>query len=268
MPKLSAAERLDLYRRLGRPSVHDYIPLMFKDFVELHGDRCFGDDPALLGGIGLLEGVPVTLLATVRGRTIEEFVHTNFSMPLPEGYRKALRLAKQAEKFHRPVVCLVDTPGAFCGIGAEERGQAASIAQCLKEFSTLKTPLVSVILGEANSGGALALCVCDELAMLENALYSVISPRGFASIVWGAEAKGESREKEAAALLRITAEDMLSFGVCDRILPEGEAACADTARVLTDYLSATIKRLSALELDALLERRFARYCLPSGLRDN
>ena len=263
MPKLSAAERLDLYHHLGRPSIYDYIPLMFRDFVELHGDRCFGDDPALLGGIGLLEGVPVTLLANVRGRTIEEFVHTNFSMPLPEGYRKALRLAKQAEKFHRPVVCLVDTPGAFCGIGAEERGQAASIAQCLKEFSVLQTPVVSVILGEANSGGALVLCVCDELAMLENALYSVISPRGFASIIWGAEVKsGESREKEAAALLRITAEDMLDFGICDRILPEGEAA--STARVLTDYLSDTIKRLSAIELDTLLERRFERYCLPGG----
>ena len=161
--------------------------------MEMHGDRCFGDDNAIVGGIALLGNTPVTVIAQMKGRNLEENKKSNFSMPHPEGYRKALRLAKQAEKFHRPIICLVDTPGAFCGIEAEKRGQGEAIAKNLAEFMLLKTPIISVVLGEGGSGGALALAVCDELAMLENALYSVISPRGCASILW----KDASREQEA-----------------------------------------------------------------------
>ncbi|MDR0588941.1 MAG: acetyl-CoA carboxylase carboxyl transferase subunit alpha, partial [Spirochaetaceae bacterium] len=179
MPALTVTERLELLRNIvRRPSINDYISLIFKDFIEFHGDRYFGDDPALMGGIALLGDIPVTIIAQVKGRDIEELKKTNFSMPHPEGYRKALRLAKQAEKFRRPVLCFVDTPGAFCGIGAEERGQGEAIARNLMEFMTLQTPIITIVLGEGGSGGALALGVCDELAMLENALYSVISPRG------------------------------------------------------------------------------------------
>ena len=172
------------------PTIHDYIPLLFDEFCELHGDRLFGDDQAILGGIANFRGIPITVIAEVKGRNLEENKRSNFAMPHPEGYRKALRLAKQAEKFHRPVVCFIDTPGAFCGVAAEERGQGEAIARNLMEFSRLKTPVISIVLGEGSSGGALALGVCDELAMLENAVYTVISPRGFASILW----KDASRE--------------------------------------------------------------------------
>lgn len=174
--KLSAWDRQLLIRDKNRPTVRDYIPRIFTDFYELHGDRGVGDDGALIGGICRLNGTPVTVLAQVKGRNIRENKASNFAMPHPEGYRKALRLAHQAEKFHRPVICLIDTPGAFCGVEAEERGQGEAIARNIAEFMMLRTPVISVVLGEAGSGGALALGVCDDLAMLENALYSVISP--------------------------------------------------------------------------------------------
>ena len=189
----TAWERQLLIRDKNRPTVRDYIPRIFTDFYEMHGDRNFGDDGAIIGGIGRLNGLPVTILAQVKGRNLRENKASNFAMPHPEGYRKALRLAHQAEKFHRPVICLIDTPGAFCGVEAEERGQGEAIARNIAEFMMLKTPVISVVLGEAGSGGALALGVCDALAMLENALYSVISPRGAASILW----KDASREQEA-----------------------------------------------------------------------
>lgn len=175
--KLSAWDRQLLIRDKNRPTVRDYIPRIFTDFYELHGDRGVGDDGALIGGICRLNGTPVTVLAQVKGRNIRENKASNFAMPHPEGYRKALRLAHQAEKFHRPVICLIDTPGAFCGVEAEERGQGEAIARNIAEFMMLRTPVISVVLGEAGSGGALALGVCDDLAMLENALYSVISPQ-------------------------------------------------------------------------------------------
>ncbi|MDR1971188.1 MAG: acetyl-CoA carboxylase carboxyltransferase subunit alpha [Treponema sp.] len=259
MPPLTLIQRLELLRGIRRPSVNDYIPLIFKDFTELHGDRCFGDDPAILAGIGLLGSRPVTVIAQVKGRDIEELKRTNFSMPHPEGYRKALRLAKQAEKFHRPVICLIDTPGAFCGIGAEERGQGEAIARNLMEFMTLKTPVISLILGEGGSGGALALGVCDELAMLENALYSVISPQGFASILW----KDPSREKEAAALMKIAAEDLFNFGICDRIIAEPEGGAHNNiplmAANISAYITEAADRLSALDRDTLPDRRYAKF---------
>jgi acetyl-CoA carboxylase carboxyl transferase subunit beta len=258
-PKLTVTQRVGLLRSLNRPSVNDYIPRIFGSFTELHGDRYFGDDPAIMAGIGLLGDTPVTLITQVRGRDIEELKKTNFSMPHPEGYRKALRLAKEAERFHRPVICLIDTPGAFCGIGAEERGQGESIARNLMEFMTLKTPVISVILGEGGSGGALALGVCDELAMLENALYSVISPRGFASILW----KDASREKEAAELMKISAEDLLAWGICEEIIEEPAGGTAAdiplTAKNLAGYLSAAVKRYAAVDTGTLLEKRYQRY---------
>ena len=212
----TAWERQCLIREKNRPTVNDYIPLIFEEFYELHGDRHYGDDAALMGGIARIDGMPVTVLAEVKGRDLNENKKTNFAMPHPEGYRKALRLAKQAEKFHRPVICFIDSPGAFCGIEAEERGQGEAIAKNIMEFMRLKTPVTSVVLGEAGSGGALALGVCDRLAMLENALYSVISPRGCASILW----KDASKEQEACEVLKMTAEDMVEFGIAEAIIDE------------------------------------------------
>ena len=259
MSNLTACERLELIRHKDRPTVNDYIPAMFTRFMEFHGDRLFGDDAAIIGGIGYLSDTPVTVIAQVKGRNLEENKRTNFSMPHPEGYRKALRLAKQAEKFHRPVICLVDSPGAFCGVEAEERGQGEAIARNLYEFMTLRTPVISVVLGEGGSGGALALAVCDELAMLENALYSVISPRGAASILW----KDGTKEKEACEMLKITAEDLMKFGVCDKIIaePTGGAHMSreQTADNIYEYLVDAVYRLKKSEIDELLEKRYAKF---------
>ncbi|MCL2696567.1 MAG: acetyl-CoA carboxylase carboxyltransferase subunit alpha [Oscillospiraceae bacterium] len=257
--KLSATDRLALIRLKNRPTVNDYIPLIFNRFMELHGDRHYGDDAAIMGGIATFYSMPVTVIAQVKGRNIEENKHTNFAMPHPEGYRKALRLARQAEKFGRPVICLVDTPGAFCGIEAEERGQGEAIARNLMEFMTLRVPIVSIVLGEGGSGGALALAVCDELAMLENALYSVISPRGFASILW----KDPTREKEAAELMKITSEDLLGFGVCERIIAEPAGGAHNDPQLMADniseYLFDAMKRLCAVDTKLLLDKRYEKF---------
>lgn len=259
MSKLTATERLEIIHMKTRPTVNDYLPLIFNHFMEMHGDRHFGDDHAIISGIASLNSLPVTIIAQVKGRNIEENKRSNFSMPHPEGYRKALRLAKQAEKFHRPVICLVDTPGAFCGVEAEKRGQGEAIARNLMEFMSLKTPIISIVLGEGGSGGALALAVCDELAMLENALYSVISPRGFASILW----KDPSREKEAAELMKITAEDLVHFGVCDHIISEPAGGAQNdirlTAMNIAEYLSETVNKFSALDIDTMLKNRYNKF---------
>ncbi|MCM1334041.1 MAG: acetyl-CoA carboxylase carboxyltransferase subunit alpha [Bacteroides sp.] len=259
MSNFSATERLAVIRNKNRPTVRDYIPAIFNHFLELHGDRHYGDDAAILGGIATLNSIPVTVIAQVKGRNLEENKRSNFSMPHPEGYRKALRLAKQAEKFRRPVICLVDTPGAFCGIEAEKRGQGEAIARNIMEFMTLKTPIVSIVLGEAGSGGALALAVCDELAMLENALYSVISPRGFASILW----KDASRESDAAELMKITAEDMMKFGVCERIIrePAGGAHTDPMHAIMnvSDYLNEAVPRLARIGENEMLRRRYEKF---------
>jgi acetyl-CoA carboxylase carboxyl transferase subunit alpha len=250
---------MELLRGLGRPTINDYIPLIFEEFTELHGDRCFADDPAVLAGLAYFEKEPVTVIAQVRARDIEEFKRTKYSMPHPEGYRKALRLAKQAEKFHRPVITFIDTPGAFPGIGAEERGQGEAIARNLEEFMALKTPIISVVLGEGGSGGALALGVCDELAMLENALYSVISPRGFASILW----KDGNREKEAAELMKITAEDLKAFGICDVIIEEPQNGAQQdiqmTAKNIAAFIAAAVRRFSGVDSGELLEKRYQKF---------
>lgn len=259
MLKRTAWERLEIVRTKNRPTVRDYFPLLFDDFYELHGDRLYGDDGAILGGIATLAGRPVTVIAEVKGRNLEENKTANFGMPHPEGYRKALRLAKQAEKFGRPVLCFIDTSGAYCGVGAEERGQGEAIARNLYEFMRLRTPIISVVLGEGGSGGALALGVCDELAMLENALYSVISPRGFASILW----KDASREREACQILRITAEDLRDFGIADAVIPEPpEGAHANLpfiAENIAEYLLEAVERISVTGIETLLVNRYNKF---------
>lgn len=255
----TAWDRLELVRHKNRPTIHDYLPQLFDDFFELHGDRCFGDDAAILGGIARMDGEAVTIVAQVKGRSLAENQRCNFAMPHPEGYRKALRLMQQAEKFHRPVLCFIDTPGAFCGIAAEERGQGEAIARNLIEMMRLRTPVVSVVLGEGGSGGALALGVCDELAMLQNAVYSVISPRGFASILW----KDASREKEAANMLHITARDLQALGVADAIIPEPEGgAHCDVQEMscrLADYLRGALKKYRSYPIDLLLQNRYDKF---------
>ena len=207
-----------LARDNRRPTGLDYMQNIFTDFLELHGDRCYGDDPAIVGGIARLGELPVTVIAMEKGHTAKERAYRNFGAPHPEGYRKALRLAKQAEKFGRPVICFVDTSGANCGIGAEQRGQGQAIAENLMELSTLCVPVISILIGEGGSGGALALAVADRVWMLSNAGYSVISPEGCASILW----KDAKKAEEAAASLKLTADDALKLGVIEKILPEQE----------------------------------------------
>lgn len=259
MAKLTAWERMEIIRNKNRPTVKDYIPEIFKDFFEMHGDRLYSDDNAIIGGVGSLKGTPVTVIAQVKGRNLQENQYANFAMPHPEGYRKALRLAKQAEKFNRPVIFFVDTPGAFCGVAAEERGQGEAIARNLLELSTLKTPIITIVLGEGGSGGALALAVCDELAMLENAVYSVISPRGCASILW----KDATREKDAANTLKITAEDMVEFGVAESIIKEPSGGAHNNfemmAENISEYLENTIKKLSQESIANLLDNRYNKF---------
>ena len=257
--KKSAWERLQLVHNVNRPTIKDYLPLIFTDYYEMHGDRLYGDDNAIYGAIGRLDGRPVTIIAQVKGRGINENKACNFAMPHPEGYRKALRLARQAEKFHRPVICFIDTPGAFCGIAAEERGMGEAIAKNIAEFMTLRTPVISIVLGEGGSGGALALGVCDELAILENAQYSVLSPRGFASILW----KDASREQEASEIMRITAEDMVSLGVAETIIEEPlGGAHNDLDKIsenIKEYLSKIIPEKCEKDIDVLLKERYTKF---------
>lgn len=251
----TAWECLEMIRNKSHLTIRDYIPLIFDKFYELHGDRLYGDDGAIIGGIAEIGGMPVTVIAEVKGRNIEENKKSNFAMPHPEGYRKALRLAHQAEKFHRPVICFIDTPGAFCGVEAETRGQGEAIARNIEEFMLLKTPVISVVLGEAGSGGALALGVCDELAMLEYSIYSVISPRGCASILW----KDASKEKEACEVLKITSEDMLKFGIAEAVIPEPVADLENIAENIKEYLLETLKKKSAKPIDVLLNERYTKF---------
>lgn len=259
MSNLTAWERMEIVHNKNRPTVNDYIPAIFTRFMEFHGDRLFGDDAAIIGGIGLLSEQPVTVIAQVKGRNLEENKKTNFSMPHPEGYRKALRLAKQAEKFHRPVICFIDTPGAFCGVEAEKRGQGEAIAKCIMEFMRLRTPIISVVLGEAGSGGAIALGVCDELAILENASYTVISPRGFASILW----KDAGKEKEACNIMRVTAEDMVELEVAEKIIEEPLGGAhndvGQTAENIAEFLYKSLREKMKIDIDVLLNERYTKF---------
>ena len=231
-----AWERVTISRKNDRPVGQDYIRILFSDFLEFHGDRCYGDDTAIIGGIARFAGIPVTVIAQAKGKSTKENVAHHFGMPSPEGYRNALRLMKQAEKFKRPILLFVDTPGAFCGIEAEERGQGEAIARNLFEMSSMKVPVLSVVIGEGGSGGALALAVADEVWMLENAIYSVLSPEGFASILW----KDSKRASEAAAVMKLTAADLKKLGVIEAVIAEPEVYTEETMQSVVFVLQKKI----------------------------
>lgn len=251
----AAFDKVKAARANSRPTGKEYIENIFSDFIEFHGDRQFGDDPAIMGGVAYLGDMPVTVIAIEKGRGAKERMMRNFGAPNPEGYRKALRLMKQAEKFNRPVICFADTSGAYCGIEAEERGQGQAIAENLKEMMTLKTPVLSVLIGEGGSGGALALAVADRVWMLENAIYSVISPEGCASILW----KDSSKAPEAAASLRLTAQDALLFQVIEKIIPEGDIGKESFYDSLRENIKTQIQELCDFEKDELTDLRYKRF---------
>jgi acetyl-CoA carboxylase carboxyl transferase alpha subunit len=249
-------QRVQIARNKNRPNYSDYIIGILDGFVEMHGDRYFGDDGAIVGGIGYLDGVPVTFISHAKGKSTEENIARNFGSPYPEGYRKALRLMKQAEKFNRPVICLIDTQGAYCGIGAEERGQGEAIARNLLEMSDLKVPIISIVIGEGGSGGALALGVADRVFMLENAIYSVISPEGCASILM----KDASKANEAAKVLKLTAPDLLELKVIDGIIKEPLGGAHNdmksTVQKTKIAIIETLKELMNLDKATLIENRY------------
>lgn len=256
---VSAWEHVLKSREKERPVGKDYIDRLFTDFVELHGDRYYKDDPAVVGGIAYFHGKAVTVIAQCKGKTTKENLERNFAMPSPEGYRKALRLMKQAEKFQRPVICFVDTPGAFCGMEAEERGQGEAIARNLYEMSALKVPVLSIVIGEGGSGGALALAVADEVWMMENAVYSVLSPEGFASILW----KDSKRASEAAGVMRLTAADLKELKVIEEIICEPEVYREDTMVPvlceLEEKMEHFLEQYGSLSEKQLTDRRYDRF---------
>lgn len=252
---IEAYERVMAARAKGRPTSMSFIENIFTDFTEMHGDRRFADDKAIVAGIARLNGMPVTVIGMEKGSDTKEKVARNFGSPHPEGYRKALRLMKQAEKFRRPVICFVDTSGAYCGIAAEERGQGQAIAENLMEMMALKTPVVSILIGEGGSGGALGLAVADQVWMLENAWYSVISPEGCASILW----KDSGKMKEAAACLKLTAEDLFSLGVIEKVVSEYDGDFEQVYAELREMLDKTIHANLQLPVEEMLENRYARF---------
>lgn len=247
---MNAYECVKASRGSGRPTARNYIEGMIDGFIEMHGDRRFGDDPAIIAGVGCLCGMPVTVIGIEKGDTTAEKVKRNFGSANPEGYRKALRQIKLAEKFRRPILCLVDTSGAYCGVGAEERGQAQAIAENMYELITVKTPVISIVIGEGGSGGALALAVADEVWMLDDAYYSVISPEGAASILW----KDAKRAQEAAEALKLTAQDLYEYEIIEKILPSGI-----DMKQLGSAISEAFQRSSALDTGELLEKRYMKY---------
>lgn len=256
---LSAWEKVQIARLVDRPVASDYIDKIFENFIEFHGDRHFADDPSIIGGVALLDGIPVTVIAQQKGKNTKDKIFRNFGCTNPEGYRKALRLMKQAEKFKRPVICIVDTQGAFCGVGAEERGQGEAIARNLMEMSTLKTPIISIFIGEGGSGGALALAVADQVWMLENSVYSILSPEGFASILW----KDSSRSKEAAEVMKITAQDLKGINIIDKIIKEPTGGAHKdpdkVAELVKQTLLKELPRLIAMEGKELLDKRYEKF---------
>ena len=256
-----AWDRVQISRMNDRPVGSDYIRELFTDFIEFHGDRYFADDKAVIGGVARFRGIPVTVIAQAKGTNTKENIERNFGMPSPDGYRKALRLMKQAEKFGRPVICFVDTPGAFCGLEAEERGQGEAIARNIYEMSALKVPVLSVIIGEGGSGGALAMAVADEVWMMENSVYSILSPEGFASILW----KDSSKAKEAAGVMRLTAEDLYRMGIVEQVFAEPSRYTVENLKEVTHKLASGIEQflirygqMSAAELTAHRYERFRR----------
>ncbi|MEY8494510.1 acetyl-CoA carboxylase carboxyltransferase subunit alpha [Lachnospiraceae bacterium 29-91] len=255
----SAWESVQISRKKGRPVGSDYISHLFTDFLELHGDRYYKDDPAIIGGLAYFRGMPVTVIAQAKGKSTKENVDHNFGMPSPDGYRKALRLMKQAEKFHRPVICFVDTPGAFCGLEAEERGQGEAIARNLFELSVLKTPILSVIIGEGGSGGALAMAVADEVWMLENSIYSILSPEGFASILW----KDSKRADEAAEVMKLTASDLKNMKIIEDIIPEPadytEENMDPVCETMERKIAAFLENYCRMAPEELTAKRYQRF---------
>ena len=252
-------ERVKAARSADRPTGLDYVNFIFTDFVELHGDRCFGDDGAIVGGLAEFGGVPVTVIAEQKGRNTKENLQRNFGMPSPEGYRKALRLMKQAEDFGRPVICFVDTPGAYPGMESEERGQGEAIARCLYELSGMHVPVMSIVISEGGSGGALALAVANEVWMLENAVYSILSPEGFASILY----KDAKKAKEASEVMKLTAEELYGLKVIEGIIQEPEAASMETIDVLCDEIrqriGAFLARETAMTPEEINAERYAKF---------
>lgn len=248
-----------LSRKSDRPVATDYIDAIFDDFIEFHGDRYFKDDGAVVGGIAMFHGMPVTVIGQQKGKNTKDNIKRNFGMPSPDGYRKALRLMKQAETFGRPVVCFVDTPGAFCGLEAEERGQGEAIARNLFEMSDLKVPVLSIVIGEGGSGGALAMAVADEVWMLENAIYSILSPEGFASILY----KDSKKAPEAAKVMKVTAQDLKKLGLIERIVPEEVPACREQLPAIASYMEQAMtgffKDYMAMSREELAEHRYNRF---------
>lgn len=251
--------KVNTARHKDRPNSRFYIENIFNEFIELHGDRSFGDDKVIVGGIGKINNFNVTIIGINKGKDTKENIETNFGMVHPEGYKKALRLMKQAEKFKRPIICFVDTPGAFCGLGAEERGQGYAIAQNLMEMSSLKTPIISIIIGEGGSGGALALAVGDKVYMLENSIYSILSPEGFASILW----KDVSKSKKAASAMKITSEDLKHFNIIDDIIYEPENGAHENpeeiAKNIKEHILNDLEELISIDYDELLNNRYNKF---------
>ena len=256
---LTPWQKVQLARHPDRPYTLDYINLIFNDWVELHGDRLFADDPAIVSGFAKLEGIPFTIVGHQKGRTVEEKIKRNFGMPHPEGYRKALRVMKTGAKFGRPIIAFIDTPGAFPGIGAEERGQAMAIAVNIKEMAVLPVPIIVIVTGEGGSGGALAIGVGDRVYMQENAMYSVISPEGCASILW----RDQKYKDKAAESLKITAKDLLKMGVIDGIIPEPPGGAhrnpEGAAKILKKTILDTYRELSKIKGDELIFKRIEKF---------
>ena len=242
-------------RDQARLTALDFAQGIFEDFIELHGDRSFRDDGAVIGGIGILNGQPITVVGIQKGRNLQDNLQRNFGQPHPEGYRKALRLMKQAEKFGRPIVTFINTAGAYPGIGAEERGQGEAIARNLLEMSDLKVPIIAIIIGEGGSGGALALAVADRVWMLENSIYAVLSPEGFASILW----KDGSRAMEAAELMKITSHELFEMGIVDKVIPEAGLNNQNLLDAVKQEIVAELTNLSQLSVEQLLETRYQRF---------
>lgn len=255
----TAWQRVLISRDPKRPTAKDYMDLIFDDFIELHGDRCFGDDGAVIGGLAYFHGLPVTVIAQQKGKNTKDNILRNFGMPLPEGYRKALRLMKQADDFRRPIICLIDTPGAYPGMESEERGQGEAIARCLYEMSGVKVPVVSLVVGEGGSGGALALAVSNEVWMLENAIYSILSPEGFASILY----KDSKKAPEAAEVMKITAADLKKLNVIEKIIREDEPASSENiheiAKLIDEELSDFLARYKDKTPDDIARERYDRF---------
>lgn len=257
--KLTAWDKVNIARAISRPTALDYIEKVFDNFIELKGDRNYGDDAAIVGGIGEFKGIPVTIIGIQKGNNTKENIARNFGMPKAEGYRKALRLMKQAEKFKRPVITFIDTPGAFCGVEGEERGVGEAIAKNLMEMSTLRCPIISIVIGEGGSGGALALAVADEVWMLEHSIYSILSPEGFASILY----KDASKAREAAEKMKITSKDLLNFEIIDRVIKEplggAQADLEKASKAISKNLQEALIRLNSEPIDSLLTKRYYKF---------